>query len=122
MSDNSHKKDAVDTVKDMIKLLTTLSTGTVIFSGVYLGSVKMEAFSMIQYMILLLSWLCLGLSIFCGIFLAYGRVIAMIDKNEYNVNDHHLKQFLQAQELFFIVGIILFGIFISLMSLIVLIV
>lgn len=57
-------------------------------------------------------------SIFCGIFLAYGRVIAMIDKNEYNVNDHHLKQFLQAQELFFIVGIILFGIFISLMSVI----
>ena len=108
-----YEKEAMENAKDMVKLLITLSTGIIVFSGTFLKAIlQTESKNFIQLVFLFGSWLFLTISIFCGVFLAYGRIISLINEHSYNTSDKRFSGSVKAQELFFLAGIVSFGIFI----------
>ena len=103
----------MENAKDMVKLLITLSTGIIVFSGTFLNAIlQNESKNFFQLVFVFVSWLFLAISIFCGVFLAYGRIISLLNEHSYNTSDKLLSGSVIAQELFFLAGIVSFGLFI----------
>ncbi|MBW1667001.1 MAG: hypothetical protein JRJ66_02890 [Deltaproteobacteria bacterium] len=103
------RKDSVETYKDLTKLIITLSTGIFILSPAFLGFVELSNVSFLS--ILFLSWLSQLFSIIFGL-LTFSTLAGTQSMNEYDINNKYTKCFSRGQWIAFVIGILLFGIFV----------
>ena len=103
-----HKKDSVETYKDLTKFLITISTGVFVLSPAFLGNFKEIDF----LTCLFASWLCLVISIILGL-LVLSSLAGTQNKNEYDIDNRLTKWLSRPQWFLLVLAIVLFGIFIG---------
>ncbi len=109
----NNEKEAIDSVKELIRLLITLSTATLVFSGVFFENYIITGKIKEWYIIFLFgSWIILIFSMVSGLFFGYSRIVTLQQQNNFNVYDLSLRLSFIIQKWSFIIGISLLGIFI----------
>jgi hypothetical protein len=110
MSTND-KKEALKGVLDLAKQQITLATGIIVFSGTLL-KIFLEPEEAIELPSswLFASWGLLVLSLVFGLFVS-GRYITQLSQSQYEIEDRLLAFFSRVQQVLFLAGIIVFGVF-----------
>jgi len=105
------KKEALKGVLDLTKQQMTLATGTIVFSGTLLKLLlEPEKTTTLPSCWLFASWGLLLLSLVFGL-LVSGRYVVQLSQSQYEIEDNWLVWLSRAQQVLFLCGIILFGIF-----------
>jgi hypothetical protein len=103
-----NRRDAVETFKDLTKLIITLSTGIFVLSPAFLGVLK---FSEVKFLsILFFSWAAQLASITLGL-LVFSSLAGTQNASRYDIDNKYTKWLSRFQWAAFWIGILLFGIF-----------
>ena len=106
------KKDSMETAKDIIKYINTLSTATILFTFTFLKDfIVLENILHISW-ILIVCWVLHSISVFLGV-IALGRAVYVISNGTYDVSDGVFKWSSLLQQILFIAGILFFVGFIT---------
>lgn len=108
------KKEALKVVVDLAKQQITLATGAIVFSGVLLKILLgPEQATKVPSGWLFASWGLLILSVIFGLFVS-GRYATQLSESKYDIEDNWLTWLGRIQQMLFLLGIIIFGVFAAL--------
>ena len=95
---------ALTSAVDLIKVLTSLATGALVFS-IGLNSPTGFTYQPQIKNVLITAWILLFLAVACGVY-AQGLVPNQVRNNRPNINSGELRTAVMAQEIFFVFGIL----------------
>ena len=112
IGNKDNEKEALKSYLDLAKHQITIAAGLIAFTGTLLGVFlkSIEAVPANYIWLTFVAWGFLISSIVLGI-LFHGRYVTLINEANYNVNDNLLNWLGKVQQILFVVGIVILGIF-----------
>lgn len=106
--DADEKREALNSVVRLARLLLSLAIGTIVLSGTLLQTIYVGR----CLLLLEIAWLLLGVSLVYG-YRVHARYITQLNKSELAVRKNPIERFSRNQVLFIAAGLILFAIFVA---------